>query len=333
MIPANIIDNPRTDMITVHKVNIREGMLMKAAAGTISVIIIIALAIGPSCTSDEPGPAPTLVEAGEAEYYDIYDSCIRLMEGSYKGKPFAEGSASRPTVVLVRDIFAVGDLDGDGSDEKVVLIVEDSGGTGSFLYVAVLSRRGGKIRNRDTALAGDRIQVRDLRIAGGEIVINVVQHGPEDAMCCPTQKARRIWKLEKNDLVEGPAEVTGTLSLADLAGGEWTLRQFGADKPYSGDPPVSLVFEDGRISGFSGCNRYFGEVREQAPGTIEIPGLGMTRMTCPDEVNDIENRYLAALEGAIGYRFIYGRLALNCKTENGSTTLVFEAVADAVAGD
>ncbi len=63
MIPANIMDNPCRDMITVHEVNIMEGMLMKAAAGTISVIIFIILAIGPSCTSDKPGLAPTLLEA------------------------------------------------------------------------------------------------------------------------------------------------------------------------------------------------------------------------------------------------------------------------------
>jgi len=287
------------------------------------LVLIMVIACDSGQQTGEQGAVPGIEDALNAEFEGIYDLPVRLAEGFYEGKPFSEGNTSRPTVRLVRDIIAKGDMNGDGKDETVVLLLEDSGGSGSFLYIAVLVRRSDMIENRGTILAGDRVQVRNMRIAGGRLIMDMVQHGPGDAMCCPTQKARRSWTLAGNDLVEGTPEISGKLSLDDLRGGGWMLKQIGTDKPYSGDPPVSLVFEDGRISGSGGCNTYFGEVKEYAPGTIEIPGLGMTRMTCPDYVMDIENRYLEALSGASGYGFIAGRLALSCQTEYGPVTLVF----------
>jgi len=306
---------------------------MKVASAVSVVMLAASLAVGSSCTSDKTGPAPTLMEAGEAEYSGIYDSPVRLIEGFYEGEPFAEGSESRPTVRLFPDIIAKGDIDGDGGDEAVVLLLEDSGGSGSFLYVAVLARRGVEIENRGTRLVGDRVQVRDMEIEGGELFMEVVQHGPEDAMCCPTQKARRKWTLAGDALLEGPSAISGKLSLDDLEGVKWALRQIDDSEPYTGDPSVSLIFENGKISGFSGCNRYFGKIIESSSGSIEIFEIGTTRMACPDEVMKIECRYLAALGGATGYGFSAGRLVLICDTEDESTTLVFMAVIDGVTGE
>jgi heat shock protein HslJ len=321
----------------LNTLRLKNGSLMKRSlhfAGIfLALSLMMVLACNPKQQVDTPANAPGIEDAANAEISGIYEQSVRLSDGRYEGKRSGEGSASRPTIRLVRDISTAGDLDGDDSDETAVLLIEDSGGSGSFLYLAILARRGGAIENRSTELVGDRVQVRSLKIAGRELIMDVVQHAPGDAMCCPMQKARRKWTLDGDDLLEGPSEISGKLSLADLAVGEWALSGFGRNEPYSGDPPVSLVFEDGRISGFSGCNRYFGQISEPGSGSIDIVELGMTRMTCPEEVNDIENRYLAALEGATGYRFIFGRLALDCKTENGSTTLVFVAVANAVSGD
>jgi hypothetical protein len=36
-------------------------------------------------------------------------------------------------------------------------------------------------------LLGDRIQINALSIENNKIVVDMITHGPEDPMCCPTQ--------------------------------------------------------------------------------------------------------------------------------------------------
>ena len=236
-----------------------------------------------------------------------------------------EGGASRPSVQLVQDLFKTGDLDADGSEEAVVLLVENSGGSGSFVYIAALTRREGVVKNTGTKLVGDRVQIRSILIDGGEIRLEIVQQGPGDAACCPTQKASMIWGLGGDGLVEKSLEMEGTLSIADLAGVVWVLKAFDLNKTVPGDPPLTLVLEDGTVSGSSGCNRYFAAVTESSPGEITIEETGTTRMACPDEVMLLENRYLGALEGSVGYSYLWGRLVLTCTVGDHLASLIFEA--------
>lgn len=307
------------------------------ARAVLAGVLAATLAVGASCTSERARPgisqAPTLTDAGNAEYYGIYDYPVQLADGRYEGEPFVEGGASRPSVQLVGDLFETGDLDGDDAEEAVVLLVESSGGSGSFLYIAALFRREGRITVSGTCIVGDRVQVRSIDIDGGRVVMDVVQQGPGDGACCPSQKARRIWGLDGGDLVEKPSELTGTLSIADLAGVEWVLKQFDWNEPVPADTPVTLVFENGRLSGSSGCNRYFAEITESSPGDITIGEAGTTRMACPDEVMLLENRYLAAISGAARYSFLTGRLALTCKVGDDLKTMLFEAVEPAAPGE
>jgi len=302
--------------------------------GVVTVVLVTVLAAsltaGSSCTSERTGseipPAPTLIEAVNTEYHGIYDLPVRLTDGRCEGESFIKGGASRSTVKLIGGIFPTGDLDGDGSDEAAVLLVEDSGGSGSFLYVAVLDRRGGTIENTGTRPVGDRVQVRTLEIEAGKIIMDVIQHGPADALCCPTQKTRRRWMMDGDGMVEEEPSMTGTISTSDLEGIEWILKQLDRKEQYPGDPPITLVFEEGRISGSSGCNRYFSDIAALLPGELEIGETGTTRMTCPDDVMLLENRYLAKIDGAVRYGFNAGRLALTCKIGDRMTTMLFEAV-------
>ena len=299
------------------------------ARAFLAAVSAATLAAGASCTSERARPdishAPTLTEAGNVEYSGIYEYPVRLDGGRYEGEPFVEGGASRPSVQLVQDLFKTGDFDADGCEEAVVLLVENSGGSGSFVYVAALVRRGGVVENTGTKLVGDRIQIRSILIDGGEIRLEIVQQGPGDAVCCPTQKASMIWGLGGEGLVEKSLEVTGTLSIADLAGVEWVLKSLDLHEPVPGDPPLTLVFKDGMVYGSSGCNRYFAAVTEAMPGELIIEETGTTRMACPDEVMLLEKRYLGALEGSVGYNYLWGRLVLTCTVGDHLASLIFEA--------
>ena len=68
----------------------------------------------------------------------IYENPIKLKDGRYEGEPFVPGGASRPTVTLLPEPRARFDVDGDGSPEWLAVLAESSGGSGTFLYLAVV---------------------------------------------------------------------------------------------------------------------------------------------------------------------------------------------------
>ena len=157
-------------------------------------------------------------ELANMAYSGIYDNAVTLKDGRWEGEAFVEGGASRPAVGMVDNFLLTGDLDNDGLDEAVVLLWESSGGSGVMSYVAVVGRRDGDTVNLGTALIGDRVQLRNGRIADGTIELDIIQQGPNDAACCPSQLASRFWTLGANGLNEGEAQITGTLSLDDIGG-------------------------------------------------------------------------------------------------------------------
>lgn len=283
---------------------------------------------GPVAVAETVGGPPIALELANATYSGIMDEPVTLIDGRWEGRPFVEGGTSRPTVGLVEDFVLSGDLDGDGSDEAVALLWESSGGPGNRLFLAAAGRRGEGVTNLATTSIGDRVQIRSGTIDGGRITLDIVRAGPGDAACCPTEKALVSWLLNDDALVAVADEITGTLSVADLEGREWVLRELGWSQPLEDEVDISLIFEDQRVSGNSGCNNYFGAVTETDPGQIGFSGMGTTRMACAEPVMDLERRYLKTLAGTTGYAFVAGRLVLSCDTEEGIQALVFSAEED-----
>ena len=267
--------------------------------------------------------APSALELSSATYSGILNEPITLTDGRWEGEPYVEGGASRPTAGLIDQFILTGDLDGDGLDEAVALLWESSGGSGTRLFLAAMARGDDSVTNLSTTLIGDRVQVRSGAIDGGKVNLDVIRAGPEDAACCPTEKARVSWALSEDGLTQMDDESTGTLSLADLGGQEWVLVELGRDQYLPKDVEITLLVQDERVSGSSGCNKYFAGVMAPKAGEFAFNGMGATRMACPEPLMDFERRYLSALAGARGYRFLAGHLAVNCETEDGLTVLLF----------
>ncbi len=49
---------------------------------------------------------------------------------------------------------------------------------------------------------GDRVKVQNITIGDGWIQVDLIQHGPDDAMCCPSQRATRYFELTHDKLIE-----------------------------------------------------------------------------------------------------------------------------------
>jgi len=284
-------------------------------------------AAGSSSGNDAAGPAadsvPTAVELANATYAGLFDEPVTLSGGRWEGSPFVDGGASRPTAGLVEDFVLSGDVDGDGREDAVVLLWESSGGSGTRSYLAVMTRVDDAIVNLGTALVGDRVQVKTGFVADGMITLDLIQAGPGEAACCPTQKVLAGWRLLDGSLTPTESVITGTLSLEDLQGPEWKLAAIGWDNPVAEEPGPAIRFDGDKVTGSGGCNSYFGTVTSEVPGHLAFSAMGTTMMACPEPEMDLERRYLHALAGGSTYGFVAGRLVIGCETNDGPVSLIF----------
>jgi heat shock protein HslJ len=268
-------------------------------------------------SSAPPTGPPTAEELGAATYSGFESTAqpVALANGVWEGTPFVEGGASRPVVTLLRGSRVTGDVDGDGEDEAIVLLAENSGGSGTLLHIAVVDREGPEVVNTATRVLGDRVQVRDLAVEDGGLRIDVVRTGPRDPACCPGELATYRWLVAGSGLVDGqPEEVTGRMSLAMLAGQRWRLRRFDRETPVAGSVEVTLRYEDGRLRGSAGCNPYAAASvdRTEGPaGGILIGPPTSRRRTCDAQTMAVEERYLHLLAGTVKFSFGAGRLLLH----------------------
>jgi len=303
-----------------------------------AMIVIAALA---GCQTPDPGATRAPVHEGaaargsptrealEGATYDgieVAGGPVTLAHGRWEGKPFAEGSASRPVVILLEGFELTGDLQGDGLQEAVVLLSANAGGSGDFLQLAVVGGTDDPLRSIHTAPIGDRAWIRSARIQGGRVILDVVQAGPADASCCPGDLVTRTWELKDGQLAEAPPVAAGRLSPQSFAGTEWVLERWNEDEAAPGDPRVSLRLEDGRLAGSSGCNNYVSQVKAgHLPGALALGPVAGTKKTCAGAAMETEDRFLRQLGGVKSFRFVLGRLGLEYELAGNSGTMLFRA--------
>jgi heat shock protein HslJ len=271
-------------------------------------------------------PAPSWEELAGATYTGIEDQDpVTLSAGKWEGPPLIEGGASVPALWLSEGFHLTGDLDQDGADEALVHLTYSSGGTGNFGYLAVMGREGGEVAQEAIGPVGDRVQIRAARIDGRSVVLEVLQAGPGDGMCCPRQLETRTFGIQSGKLVETDIKVTGTASLAMLDGTAWVLRKLDGREGEALPGQATLAFASGRISGSTGCNQFQGTVSEGESATSLVIGpLITTRKACPEPLMTQEHTFLEKLGQTEVFQFLFGDLVL--RGANGA--LVFSPQVD-----
>ncbi len=146
----------------------------------------------------DPGPwdDPTLGNLT----YTFDGKAIALENGEYHEKPDA-ASATYITNIRLAPERAFGDLDGDGKRDAAVILSDAPGGSGVFGYLAAVVDRDGIPTNVATAALGDRVAVKGVAITDGTVVLDVMTHGPDDPMCCPSVAATWVYRLAGDTLV------------------------------------------------------------------------------------------------------------------------------------
>ena len=192
----------------------------------LSALLVLALTLlacsGPGLVppgADDPTPAPATESAPpptpsldippltqeqlmNAEYrtafYPGETRLVKLTGGRYQSSndPASPDFAS----IVMGEIFAFGDLDGDGASDAVVTLAENYGGTGVFVSLAAVLNRGGLPEYAASAMIDDRPKIDVLSIENGRIYMEGVIHGIQDATCCPTFKVTQSFQLSGNAL-------------------------------------------------------------------------------------------------------------------------------------
>jgi heat shock protein HslJ len=134
-------------------------------------------------------------------------------------------------------------------------------------------------------------------------------------------------------VVGGPGAAGGVATgTPPLHGRSWRLESMpGQDGKALGAArqPVTMRFEQNRVSGFSGCNRFTGSYAVDGD-VLTLSQLAGTMMACPEPAMALEAAFRAALGTPLRYAFEGIRLSL--KPASGEP-LVFVAEAQKLDGD
>lgn len=151
--------------------------------------------------------------------YILGGESVTLVDGS-ASVAAAPGSASKITT----QIFGApteGDIDGDGTKDAAFLLVQSTGGSGTFYYLAVALSTNGGVRGTNGLLLGDRIAPQTVEVRNGVIIANYADRNVGEPMTArPSLGVSKYARVINGVLTEiaqpaaGQGVVTGTVTLS-----------------------------------------------------------------------------------------------------------------------
>lgn len=91
---------------------------------------------------------------------------------------------------------------------------------------------------------------------------------------------------------------------------EWVLERLSGSEQKTGAAPSLTFSDEGKVAGFSGCNRFGGRY-SQSGETLTFSKLFSTRKACAKDRMLLEREFLAALEQVKTLKNIEGKLILS----------------------
>jgi hypothetical protein len=183
----------------------KENTRMNRSKTCCLALLLLALTLAPAACKKAASTPPALtVEAlRNAEYRSelAQGGVARLTDGQYE-QEIVPGSASKITILMMPDKVAFGDLNGDGVDDAAVILASSGGGSGTFISLEAVINEAGTPKDVASASLGDRVQINSVVIAGGKVTVDMITHGPDDPLCCPSVQTTRTFQLQNDTLVE-----------------------------------------------------------------------------------------------------------------------------------
>lgn len=251
-----------------------------------------------------------------------------LTDGVYSEEA-APGSAAMTTVTLT-DNIAYGQLNDQSA--AVVVLVSDPGGSGTFYDLAIVVNQNDQPVNIATTFLGDRLQINSISVENNQIVIDMVQAGPDDPLCCPSQQVIKTFELQGEQLTEISSEIVESDETPELIGTVWQWQQtlMNNGDTFVPDNPANYniqLMPEGQISIQADCNQVNGTYTLEGSSLTIEPGPS-TRAACPP--GSLGDQFVANLSAAAIYFFQDGRLFFDLMLDSG--TMQFTAQSSELAG-
>lgn len=301
---------------------------LTAWAAPVFLLLVWAPALYSSGTPAEANPLSAQALAN-ATYRGLKTDNIEIIltDGEWQGEPYQEGGAVAPRIQLLGNLVARGDLTNNGVEDAVVLVNFAPGGTGQLLHLGLMTASNSKPEHIASAFIGDRVRVRDLRLEGNTVAVDLVQAGPRDPSCCPGELATRMWQFSDGELTEIDSAIkTARVNIDAITGQQWQLTHWRYQEPVAESITITLAHEAGKLVGNAGCNNYFASVSNGTmPGDIQITAPGATRMACPNsDRGAAEQRFLSLLPTVWQFSWMAGQLVLSYGEGSETGVLFFK---------
>lgn len=165
-------------------------MKEKYIAGTVIVFLALLAAVfflgsrGDALPNVEPLRATTTVaslsDQVKSATYLIDGEAITLTSG-VSVLPTAPESASIETTKIFGEPV-IGDINGDGKNDAAILLVQNTGGSGMFYYLAVAYATSTSVLGSNALFLGDRIAPQTVEIRNGMIIANYATRKADESM-------------------------------------------------------------------------------------------------------------------------------------------------------
>jgi heat shock protein HslJ len=94
-----------------------------------------------------------------------------------------------------------------------------------------------------------------------------------------------------------------------LAGTQWQLQAL-VDERLQTERPITLEFDQLRLSGFAGCNRFSGNYTLGTDASLGVGTTSATKMACNEQRSQLEQRFLQKLQVVHQFSLNNGQLQL-----------------------
>ena len=255
--------------------------------------------------------------------YVIGTESITLVNG-FADRPAAPGSSARVTTeVWGSPEFA--DLDADGHQDAVLILIHSTGGSGTFYYVATAAFHEQGYRGTAGVFLGDRINVQGVGIDENRITVKFLGRNPSDAFSTPPSKPMEqlvIYDSGSNQLIEVAREFEGEANPAHMTlpmkTWYWVKTSYNDGRVHTPTTPgaFSLTFQpEGKLSVTTDCNTMRGGYRA-VNNTLHFENMMSTRMHCEDSQ---EQLFANMLQSVSSYLFTsHGKLILELQADSGA---------------
>lgn len=284
-----------------------------------------------SCAVICPRPftaSASYVASPQDATYTIADEPVMLVDGVSEVAA-ATGSVAKIITRYFGNEMRT-DLNGDGKEDVVFLLTQETGGSGTFFYAAAaLATDTGWIGSHAYFL-GDRIAPQTTQLSQDPahervIIINYADRETDQAMTEQPSVGKSAWlkfdvaSMRFGEVVQNfPGEADPHMMTLDMQTWTWVRTQYNNDTELLPKQPeaFTLTFTtDGAITATTDCNSMRGTYTVDENRIVFGP-MAMTKMFCPDSQ---EQEFAAMLAEVQSFLFTSkGELVFELKLDTGS---------------